>query len=204
MSGAGGRAAQGHNRRPELTGQLGVPSAPPTSRAQSLSSEPRLPRLYVGELDLVHLQTGEEEEEYTSGDHWLLWRVSAGLQPQWKWRLRAERAVRRQFWEAWALMLLPRSDSPPCPAPGSAAESSPAGGRQVHAGSPRGQLTREHGGEGEGGSGVRVVCGLSRRAAIRGPPARALTGWGGGVVGAHPGQHPLPHAAMTMASSAMA
>lgn len=38
-------------------------------------------------------------------------------------------------------------------APGSPAESGPAGGCQVHVGSPCGQFPREHGGEGEGGEG---------------------------------------------------
>lgn len=53
-------------------GRLGVPSVPPTCPARSLSSEPRSPRLYVGELDLVCLQTGEEVEKHTSDDHGLL------------------------------------------------------------------------------------------------------------------------------------
>lgn len=59
-------------------GWPGVPSVPPTCRARSPSSEPRSPRLYVGELDLVRLQTGEKVERDTSGDHWLPWRISAG------------------------------------------------------------------------------------------------------------------------------
>lgn len=41
-------------------------------------------------------------------------------------------------------------------APGSPTESGPAGGRQVHAGSPRGQFPREHRGEGEARAGVCV------------------------------------------------
>lgn len=51
--------------------------------------------------------------------------------------------------------------------PGSPAESRPPGGGQVHAGSPRGQLPREHGGQGEGADswaagfqGERLPCGV--------------------------------------------
>ena len=53
-------------------GWPGVPPVPPTCWAQSLSSEPQSPRLYVRKLDLVRLQTGEEVEKDPSDDHWLL------------------------------------------------------------------------------------------------------------------------------------
>lgn len=66
----GAGAGAGAGGRSRWAG-LGFRQCHPPARHGSLSSEPLSPSLYVGELDLVCLQTGGGKKD-TSDDHWLL------------------------------------------------------------------------------------------------------------------------------------